>query len=85
MCLLLDPWEYHERTKHLLDDEKTHHHLDTVAWIEALGNAALERSLGHIHSYTNTSETPGVIKRAGLHSLRGYHHEKVSKPHWTYP
>ena len=55
------------------------HYMNTVAYIEALGNAGLERSFEHIVSYTNTSITPPVLKRAGLHSLRGYHHDKVYK------
>ncbi len=57
---------------------KDKYYLDIVAHIEALGNAALERSFNHILSYTNTSSTPSVLKRAGLHSLRRCHEDKVS-------
>ncbi|XP_072033446.1 LOW QUALITY PROTEIN: uncharacterized protein [Amphiura filiformis] len=72
-----DPWKFRQETQHLSATMKDKYYMNTVAYIEALGNAALERSFDHIHSYTNTSSTPSVLKRAGLHSLRDYHEDRT--------
>ena len=53
------------------------HHFDTAAMIEALGNAGFEQSLDHIISFTNSTDTPSVLRRTGLHSLRKYKNETV--------
>ena len=51
--------------------------MNKVAHIEALGNAGMMRSFEHIKSYTNTSGTPSVLKRAGLHAFREFHPDIV--------
>ena len=73
-----DPWQLHKDTHHLSEPMKDKYFMDMVACIEALGNAAMHRSFEHIQSYFNTSSTPSVLKRAGLHSLRHYHEDLVS-------
>jgi hypothetical protein len=70
-----DPWAYQQTLKPLSKAEQESAHHDTVAWIESLGNAALQRSFSHIQSYTNASTTHHLLKRAGLHAMRDYHHD----------
>ncbi|XP_038050876.1 uncharacterized protein LOC119724026 [Patiria miniata] len=69
-----DPWSYEKTLTSLTEDERDDFHHDTVALIESLGNAGLHRSFPHIQSYTNNSATHPLLKRAGLHSMRDYHH-----------
>ncbi|XP_033637723.1 uncharacterized protein LOC117298529 [Asterias rubens] len=73
-----DPWSYSKTVTTLSEDELDEYHHNTVACIEALGNAALHRSFAHIHSYTNSTTTHPLLKRAGLHSMRDYHHDKAA-------
>ncbi|XP_033637389.1 uncharacterized protein LOC117298318 isoform X2 [Asterias rubens] len=73
-----DPWSYSKTVTTLSEDELDELHHNTVACIEALGNAALHRSFAHIQSYTNSSTTHPLLKRAGLHSMRDYHHDKAA-------
>lgn len=76
---IADPWNYNQHISTLDPFEKDKHQLKTVAWIEALGNAGHPRSFEHIRSFTNTSTTQGLLKRAGLHAMRHYHHQAVWK------
>ncbi|XP_067658326.1 uncharacterized protein [Haliotis asinina] len=48
-----------------------------VVLLGALGNAALFRSYEHIVSHINSTNSQWV-KRAGIHALRKYHHEKTA-------
>ncbi|XP_038062441.1 uncharacterized protein LOC119732930 [Patiria miniata] len=73
-----DPWAYEKTLTSLTEDEREEFHHDTVALIEALGNAGLHRSFPHIQSYTNHSATHPLLKRAGLHSMRDYHHDTAA-------
>ncbi|XP_038050894.1 uncharacterized protein LOC119724045 [Patiria miniata] len=74
-----DPCGYEKTLTSLTEDEQEEFHHDTVALIEALGNAGLHRSFPHIQSYTNHSATHPMLKRAGLHSMRDYHHDKAAE------
>ncbi|XP_022103294.1 uncharacterized protein LOC110986022 [Acanthaster planci] len=73
-----DPWAYEETVASLSKDEQDKLHHDTVVLIEALGNAGLHRSFPHIESYTNSSTTHPMLKRASLHSMRDYHHDTAA-------
>ncbi|XP_022102001.1 uncharacterized protein LOC110985344 [Acanthaster planci] len=74
-----DPWGYERTLTSLTEDEQEEFHHDTVALIEALGNAGLHRSFAHIESFTNSSATHPLLKRAGLHSMRNYHHDLAAE------
>ncbi|XP_038050867.1 uncharacterized protein LOC119724018 [Patiria miniata] len=73
-----DPWVYEKTLTSLTEDERDDFHHDIVALIESLGNAGLHRSFPHIQSYTNHSATHPLLKRAGLHSMRDYHHDMAA-------
>lgn len=47
-----------------------------VVLLETLGNAAMDSSFEFIISHVNTTNS-GWIKRAGLHAMRKYEHDKV--------
>jgi hypothetical protein len=47
-----------------------------VVLLETLGNAAMDSSFEFIMSHINTTNS-AWIKRAGLHAMRKYEHDKV--------
>ncbi|XP_072034301.1 uncharacterized protein [Amphiura filiformis] len=73
-----DPWDYNKVLSTMSSDDQEHHNLNTAAMVEALGNAGLDQSFEHIVSYTNSTDTPHILRRSGLHSLRNYGSQKVA-------
>ena len=75
---VIDPWLERQKRSALSRDERDDH-LYKATLIEALGNAAMERSLDHIISYINMTGdyTPTLWRRSGVFSLRFFQHDEV--------
>ncbi|XP_066265951.1 uncharacterized protein [Branchiostoma lanceolatum] len=73
-----DPWEERQKRSTMTDEELEFHDFERVTLLEALGNAAQPRSFEHLLSYTNQTTAPPLLRRAGLHAMRGYHHQAAA-------
>jgi hypothetical protein len=73
---VLDPWVYTVKRSTQTSKEKDMSDQWKVVLLETLGNAAMDSSFEFIMSHINTTNS-AWIKRAGLHAMRKYEHDKV--------
>ncbi|KAI8487133.1 hypothetical protein Bbelb_352030, partial [Branchiostoma belcheri] len=73
-----DPWEERQKRSTMTEEELEFHDFERVTLLEALGNAAQQSSFEHLVSYTNQTSAPPLLRRAGLHAMRGYRHQAAA-------